>query len=114
MPENIALQSVITIPYPKPSSLKENIVAMFEKPGFAPGGTNGRGGMRFSKKESESAKAHKIPINAIFFVKIELFFILLYSVCYLLNVVLFAFYGNYNFCRQTGSSVAAVSYTHLT
>ena len=51
----------------KPRLPAANMVIIFEKPGFAPGGSQGIGGRRLSRKPSANAKAHIIPVSAVLY-----------------------------------------------
>ena len=49
----------------KPRLPAANIVIMFENPGFAPGGRNGRGGISPSRKLRAIANAQRIAVSAV-------------------------------------------------
>lgn len=62
---NPLFTAVIIRAWEKPRLPAANIVIRFEKPGFAPGGINGRGGIRFSKKLRATAWAQSTAVSAI-------------------------------------------------
>ena len=61
-----ALNTVMHIACGSPRVRTVNIVTIFENPGLAPGGRNGREGIRFSRNESAIAWAQRIPKRAVF------------------------------------------------
>ena len=63
---NMPLTSATASAYGRPSDPAANIVAMFESPGFAPGGRPGSGGSMPSSSASTSASAPSRPQTAIF------------------------------------------------
>ncbi len=50
-----------------------NMVMIFENPGFAPGGSPGIGGIMLSRKEKARACAVRIPMSAVFAVRLSMF-----------------------------------------
>ena len=66
IPANTALKIVTKKASAIPEDDARNIVTTFEKPGFAPGGIPGRGGISDSRKDNASAKAPITPRNATF------------------------------------------------
>lgn len=72
IPAKAALIIVIINASKIPEEDARNMVTTFERPGFAPGGIPGKGGMSDSRNERESAKAAIIPRKATFFV-VDLF-----------------------------------------
>ncbi len=58
------LTSAIAVAVESPRLPAANMVIMFEKPGFAPGGKSGSGGIRLSRKPSDSANAQSIAGSA--------------------------------------------------
>ena len=61
-----ALKTVMHIACGRPKVSTANIVTIFENPGFAPGGRNGRAGIRISRNESAIAWAQRMPKRAVF------------------------------------------------
>lgn len=105
IPANADLRIVIRKASEIPEQDARNIVTTFEKPGLTPGGSPGRGGIRDSIKDNESAKAPIIPRKATFLAAEFFLFIKTPSVCHHICFI-GAFDCDNNSLRQTGGCLS--------